>query len=377
MSTQAVSVPYFDLKRQYQNLKSELESALIQTASSGAYILSDKVKTFEESFAAYCSSRFAVGVGSGTDALIFSLMALGIGKGDEVIVPSFTFLASAFAIVHAGATPVFVDVDAETYSLNPKAVEKAISRRTKAILPVHLYGQSADMDLILEMARKKKLKVVEDACQSHGALWKDRRAGSLGNAGCFSFYPTKNLGAMGDGGMVVTGDEKLVEKIKRLRNLGRIDLKEAHKVAGWTSRLDALQAVVLQAKLQHLEDFNRSRRRVAARYKNGLQNTPLGLPKEGIGRYHVYHLFVVRVPKDKRNALQNHLSQAGITTLIHYAVPCHKQPAMVPFAKKNPKLPVTEQISQEILSLPIFPEMTDPEVDRVCEVIRDFYHKEN
>lgn len=377
MSTQAVSIPYFDLKRQYQNLKNELESAFTQTAASGAYILSEKVKEFESAFAAYCGTRFAVGVGSGTDALIFSLLALGIGKGHEVIVPSYTFSASAFAIVHAGATPVFVDVDPETYTMDPRAVEKAISRRTKAILPVHLYGQAADMDCLLEIAKKKKLKMVEDACQAHGALWKDRRVGSLGDTGCFSFYPTKNLGAMGDGGMVVTNDEKLAEKIKRFRNLGRVDLKEAHKVAGWTSRLDALQAVVLQVKLQHLEDFNHSRRRVASRYMNGLQNTPLVLPKESVGRYHVYHLFVVRAPKGKRNGLQNHLSEAGIPTLVHYSVPCHKQPALVPFAKKNPKLPMTDQVSQEILSLPIFPEMTDQEVDRVCEVIRDFYRREN
>ncbi len=368
-----VQIPYFDLKRQYHLLQNEFEPALINTASSGAYVLTKTVEQFESAFADYCGSDFGIGVGSGTDALIFSLKALGIGKGDEVILPGFTFTATALSIIHAGATPVFAEVEPDTYTLDAASVKKLITSKTKALLPVHLYGQSANMDELGKIARKHRLKIVEDACQAHGAIWKTSRVGSLGDAGCFSFYPTKNLGAMGDGGIVLTDNPKLVEIIKKMRNLGRTDMRHPHTVIAWTSRLDGMQASVLQIKLNYLDDFNRERRRIAARYVNRLQGTPLIMPKEGKDRYHVYHLFVVRVPNKKRDALQQHLAQQGIQTMIHYPIPVYKQPAIKPFIKKAVKLPLTDQLCHEILSLPIFPEMSDEEVDRVCKSIQSFY----
>lgn len=367
------SIPYFDLKRQYQKLKSEYQAALLETAESGSYVLSASVREFEEKFSKYCGVSSALGVGSGTDALIFALRALGVGKGDEVIVPSYTFSATIFSIIHVGATPVFAEIDPETYTIDPTSIQNLITKRTKAILPVQLYGQMADMDPILSIARKKKLKVIEDACQAHGAQWKGKKSGALGDAGCFSFYPTKNLGAFGDGGALISNDKKLLERASYMRNLGRTDTKSPHKIVGWTSRLDALQAAILNIKLLHLDDFNKQRRRVASRYMARLQSTPLILPKEGKDRYHVYHLFVVRAPGKKRDALQKYLAEHQIGSFIHYPIPTHRQPAIRPYIKKAPKLPLTEKICGEILSLPIFPEMTDDEVDHVCNVIRNFY----
>ncbi len=369
----ASAIPYFDLKRQYTKWAPELERLLTETARSGAYILSQQVLEFEKNFASYCQSTYGVGVASGTDALVFALRALGIGKGDEVILPSFTFIATAFSVIHAGATPVFAEVDPQTYTLDPKSVEDVLTSKSKAILPVHLYGQAAEMDSLRAIARKRKLKIIEDACQAHGALWKGRKTGSFGDAGCFSFYPTKNLGAMGDGGMLVTANRKLAEQVKRLRNLGRVDMKSPHEEVGWTSRLDGLQACILDAKLKYLDSLNESRRRLAAIYLKHLASTPLALPLEGRNRRHVYHLFVVRVPGGKRDALQNHLASAGISSLIHYAVPCHRQPSLQPYLKKKPKFPLTEQLAGEILSLPMFPEMTHQEVEHTCDVIQGFY----
>ena len=366
-------IPYFDLTRQYQTLQAELEPALLAAARSGKYVLGDEVGKFENAFARYAGTKHAVGVGSGTDALIFSLKALGIGKGNEVVVPSFTFVATVFAILHAGARPVFADVDPVTYTLDPASVDRVLTKRTRAVLPVHLYGQTADMDALLQIAHRKKLKVVEDACQAHGADWKGKKAGSMGDAGCFSFYPTKNLGAVGDGGMAITSKDVLGQKIRSLRNLGRVELKDPHRDLGWTSRLDALQAAVLNIKLKYLDHFNDCRRRIAARYVQNLASTPLLLPQEGTRRRHVYHLFVVRVPDKKREALRKMLQENGVTTMIHYPIPVHRQPACRGLAKKPVPLPVTEKISGEILSLPLFPEMRDDEADRVCALIRQFY----
>ena len=367
-------VPYFDLTRQYEKLKKDLDALLLKTAASGRYVLGAAVEEFERAFADYCGVSYGVGVGSGTDALSFALRALGIRKGDEVIVPSFTFSASVFCILHAGAAPVFADVDLETFTISPESVEKILTRRTRAILPVHLYGQSADMDALGAIAKKKKLKIIEDACQAHGALYKGKKTGSLGDAGAFSFYPTKNLGALGDGGMLLTQNEKIAEKAMRYRNLGRRELKDPHTELGWTSRLDALQAVVLTLKLKNLDIFNEDRRRVAAHYFKCLKTTPLVLPREAEGRYHVYHLFVVRVPGGKRDALRERLAEEKIQTMLHYPLPVHRQPFARPFAKKTKHLKVTNQISKEILSLPMFPEMTLEEVERVADAIQRFYH---
>ncbi len=367
-------IPYFDLQRQYEKLKEELNALLLQTAASGRYVLGPAVEDFEKAFAAYCGAAYAVGVGSGTDALTFSLRALGIKKGDQVIVPSFTFSASVLCILQAGGMPVFADVDNETYTLSPESAEKVLTKRTRAILPVHLFGQCADMAALNALAQKRKLHVIEDACQAHGALYRGKKAGALGDAGCFSFYPTKNLGAMGDGGMVVTKNKKLVELVLHYRNLGRRELKDPHQEMGWTSRLDALQAMILNLKLKNLEAFNEDRRRVAAHYFKRLETTPLILPREGEGRRHVYHLFAVRVPGGKRDALRAHMAQKEIPTMLHYAVPVHRQP----FAKHLPvnlkHLKNTLQISGEALSLPMFPELTNEEVDRVCDAILHFYH---
>lgn len=367
------SVPYFDVKRQYTGLKKEFEAALKNVASSGAYILAAPTAEFEQQFAKYCGGKYAIGVGSGTDALVLSMKASGIGPGDEVIAPSFTFVATAFAIMHVGATPVLVDVDPQTYTLSAAAVEKAITKKTKAILPVHLYGQAADMDKLMAVANKHNLMVFEDACQAHGATFKKRKTGSFGTAGCFSFYPTKNLGAMGDGGCIVTSDEKLVEKIHRLRNLGRKSVKENHSVLGWTSRLDSLQASVLSVKLKHLDRFNDGRRKAAALYRKLLAGTPVVLPSEGANRKHVYHLFVILAPGGKRDSLQAYLAEKGINTMIHYPAPVHRQPACEKASKVPHALPVTDKLCGQILSLPMFPEITEKEVRAVAEGIQSFY----
>jgi dTDP-4-amino-4,6-dideoxygalactose transaminase len=367
------SIPYFDLTRQYARFEKQYLEALTATAASGRYVLGSAVEQFEDAFAKYCGAPYAVGVGSGTDALIFALHGLGIQKGDEVIVPSFTFCASVFAIVHVGAKPVYAEVDLKTYTLDPKSVEKALTSKTRASLPVHLYGQPADMDALHAIAKKRKLKIVEDACQAHGAEWKGKKTGSLGDVGCFSFYPTKNLGAMGDGGMIVTSNKALVERVKKLRNLGRSVLTAPHTEVGWTSRLDAMQASILNIKLKHLDDFNDNRRRVAKSYFKRLHGTPLVLPLEAEDRKHVYHLFVVRVPNGKRDALKNKLAEEGIHSMIHYPIPVHRQPACKPFFRKSNDLRGTEKISKEILSLPMFPEMTEEEVSRVSEVVHRFY----
>ncbi len=367
------SIPYFDLHRQYQKYRHEYESALLSVAASGKYILSQEVETFERAFADYCGSPHGFGLGSGTDALVLAFRALGIGKGDEVIVPSFTFSASVFSILHVGAQPVFVEVDEKTYNIDPKAAEKAITKRTRAILPVHLYGLAADMTPLLKLAKKHKLKIVEDSCQAHGATYHGKKTGSFGDAGCFSFYPTKNLGAFGDGGMLVTRHGSLTEKILRFRNLGRRDMKETHKEVGYTSRLDGLQAAILNIKLKYLDEFNEKRRQIAAIYQKELSHTPLMLPIEPQDRKHVYHLYVVRVPGGKRDKFKEHLQNAGIGSMIHYLLPVHKQPVMQRLSKKKIHLPVTDRLCKEILSLPMFPEMTHQEVERVCETVRSFY----
>ena len=364
-------IPYFDLKRQYENLRTEYENTIPALLESGRYVLGENVAAFESEFATFCGTAHGIGVGSGTDALIFALRALAIGSGDEVILPSFTFIATAYAVMHVGAKPVFAEVDEISYTLLPSAIEPLITEKTKAILPVHLYGQSADMKPILELAQKKNLKVVEDACQAHGAAYHNQKVGSLGDAGCFSFYPTKNLGAMGDGGIIVTQDASVAESCRKYRNLGRISFQGLHEERGWTSRLDALQAAILKIKLGHLDQFNQDRRRVAQKYKEYLSETPLGVPEEVSGRYHVYHLFVVRVPNGKRDALQEHLKAKGIGTMVHYPTPLHQQPICQNAQKLS--FAFSEQLSREILSLPIFPEMKDSEVEEVSKAVREFY----
>ena len=365
-------VPYFDVRRQYEAYRSDFEQAVRSVLASGTYILSRPVQEFEAAFSAYCGGEFGVGVGSGTDALTFSLKALGIGKGDEVILPAFTFMATAFAVMHVGATPVFADIDECTYTLNPDSVARMITRKTKVVIPVHLYGHPVDMDALRRVIGRK-IAIVEDACQGHGAAWKGKRVGGFGAAGCFSFYPTKNLGACGDGGMVVTSKASVAKAVQRSRNLGRLGNQGPHGELGWTSRLDALQAALLLVKLKRLESFIENRRRVARFYSQCLNRSPLALPVEAPNARHVYHLYVVRVPQGRRDALQAWLAKHGIPTLIHYKIPIHRQPVYTRVFSRRWKLPVTENHSREILSLPIFPEMKEAEVRMVCDAVARFF----
>lgn len=365
-------IPFFDLKRQYEGLKRALEAGTLQAVRSGRYILGPSVRQFENAFAKYCGAPFGVGVGSGTDALIFSLKALGIKRGDEVIIPSFTFIATAFSVIHLGARPVLADVDLETYTLDPESIARLVGAKTRALLPVHLFGQMAAMDSIKALAKKYRLKIVEDACQAHGASWKGKKAGAWGDLGCFSFYPTKNLGAFGDGGMVITHQSKTAERIVRMRNLGRKVMSDLPAEPAWTSRLDALQAAVLSRKLQHLDAWNRSRRRLVLIYRKRLLKTPLILPKEPKDSYAVYHQFVVRVPENKQKRLQEFLRKRDIETAIYYETPVDRQPSMRGHFKRG-RLSNTERLCREVLALPMFPELKAEEAEQVSHAICDFY----
>ena len=369
-----MKVPYFDLARSHQKFVVEAQDAFARILKSGAYILGPALKDLEAEFAAYVGTKYALGVGSGTDALTFALRALDIKKGDEVIVPSFTFTATALAVLHAGATPVFADVEEDTFNLDSKSVAQALSRKTRAIIPVHLFGQCANMTAIMRIAKQKKLKVIEDACQAHGALWNKVMAGTFGNAGCFSFYPTKNLGGVGDGGMVTTPDEKIMRRVIQYRNLGKgIEDPFVHDEIGWTSRLDSIQAAFLSIKLKFLDELNRERRAVAEMYHKKLAGTPLRLPREAANAYHVYHLYVIRVPDKKRDALKRHLATEGIPTMVHYATPVHAQPIIKKHKTRKVKLTATEKLRDEVLTLPLFPGMTEPEIDAVAGSIKRFF----
>ncbi|MFA6600888.1 MAG: DegT/DnrJ/EryC1/StrS family aminotransferase [Candidatus Omnitrophota bacterium] len=369
-------VPYFDLNRQYPLFSPQVEQAVLRVMRSGKFVLSPDVEAFEKGFAESCGVANGIGVGSGTDALIFALKAVGVRAGDEVIVPSYTFVASVFAILHLGAVPVFADISAKTYTLDPAEIEKLAGARTRAVMPVHLFGRMADMEAIGRIAKLKKLKIVEDACQAHGALWKSKGPGAISDAACFSFYPTKNLGAFGDGGMVVTRNESLAQVTRRLRNLGRATHFD-HKEPGWTSRLDAIQSAVLSVKLSYLPVLNQKRIRVAEIYRKKLASTPLVLPQETPGCRQVYHIFSVQVPGGKRDALKAWLEKKGVGTMVHYALPVHCQPFYLEQfdSKSGSRLPVTNRLSQESLSLPMFPELTPEEIDYVCSTILDFYRQ--
>ncbi|HNX69420.1 MAG TPA: DegT/DnrJ/EryC1/StrS family aminotransferase [Candidatus Omnitrophota bacterium] len=369
-----MKVPYFDIRRQHDPLASATLAALDKVYSSGAYILGPAVKEFEAKFAAYTGVPHAAGVASGTDALIFGLKAAGIKKGDEVIVPSFTFTSTALAAIHLGAVPVFADVQAESFNLDPKSVAKALSPKTRAIIPVHLFGQCADMDAIMEIARAHRLKVIEDACQAHGATWKGKKAGAFGDAGAFSFYPTKNLGGIGDGGMITSFDETIFRHVLQYRNLGKgLADPMVHDEIGWTSRLDSVQAAFLSIKLDRLDVLNDERRKLAFSFEQKLSKTPLLLPQEVPGAMHVYHIYVVRVPDGKRDALKAHLAAAEIPSMVHYATPVHRQPVMKQYATRKVSLSVTEKLKDEVLTLPFFPGMSEAEVEAVAQAVKKFY----
>ncbi|MEW5894589.1 MAG: DegT/DnrJ/EryC1/StrS family aminotransferase [Candidatus Omnitrophota bacterium] len=364
-----MKVPFVDFREQILSVKDEVMNGIENIIQKGNFILGDEAKCFEKEFAAYCDAQYAVGVNSGTDALFFALSALGIGPGDEVILPTHSFIATALCVSYTGATPVWADIDESTYTIDPQAIKKAITARTKAVIPVHLYGQPADMDEINNVIKNKGIHVVEDAAQAHGAFYKNRRVGSLGTIACFSFYPTKNLGAFGDAGMAVTGDPVLHDKLMMLRDYGRTGRYE-HKIKGHNSRLDTIQAVGLSAKLKRLDEWNKMRQEVARWYFQELKGiSEVILPKVAEDRTCVYHLFVVRVPE--RDQILERLKEKEIGVLIHYPIPIHLQEAYKDAGYKKGDFPVTEKIAGEIISLPMFPHMSREQVKYVCDCLKE------
>jgi dTDP-4-amino-4,6-dideoxygalactose transaminase len=361
-------IPFLDLAAMTSEVRGVIEDAWGRVLASSRFIGGEAVEEFEAAWAAYCGVPHALGVANGTDALQLTLSALGIGPGDEVILPTNTFVATAGAVVAAGAVPRFADVCADTLLLTPGHLEAAITRRTRAVIIVHLYGQMPDMTALCQVAERAGIAVIEDAAQAHGATWQGRPAGSIGVAGCFSFYPGKNLGAFGDAGAVVTADAGLARRIRMLRDHGRaVGSHYQHELVGVNSRLDALQAVVLTAKLARLDAWNQSRRSIAARYHAAFASGPVRPIGEVPGAQGVYHLAVVRVPDRAR--VQQRLAAMHIQTQVHYPIPCHLQTPYRQFCDRP--LPLAERSADEVLSLPIFPHMTDDQVTRVCDAVHE------
>ena len=357
-------------KAQYLSHKDEIDSAIQCVLDSGWYILGKEVTQFEKEFAQFNTVSHAIGVGSGTEALHIALRALDIGQGDEVITPAHTAVATASAIVLSGAKPVFVDIEPEFFTIDPDLIEDAITSKTKAIIPVHIYGQPCDINTIMEIAKKHNLKVIEDCAQAHGANYKSKRVGSIGDIGCFSFYPTKNLGAIGDGGALVTNDDKLAYRIRLLREYGWKE-RYVSSTEGWNSRLDEIQAAFLRVKLNALDADNDRRRRHAEKYQDMLQALPLQLPKAREDSSHVYHLFVVQT--DNRDALKKYLREQGIQTAIQYPIPIHRQEYFREIVG-DITLPVTEKAATEILSLPMYPELSEKDRKIVSQKIMYYYN---
>lgn len=369
MSTE---VPFLDVGQSYFEIKDELDAAYQRVMNSGWYILGDEVNAFEEEFAAYCGVKHCVGVGNGLEALQLILRGYGIGTGDEVIVPANTYIATWLAVSNAGAKVVPVEPVEGTYNLDPSRIESAVTTRTKAIFPVHLYGQPADMDPINGIARRRGLKVIEDAAQAHGARYGERRAGNLGDAAGWSFYPTKNLGAYGDAGAVTTNDDHLAGRIRLLRNYGS-NKKYLNEEKGINSRLDELQAALLRVRLKHLDEWNGRRARIAARYLEELRGAELTLPAICDGADPVWHLFVVR--SGQRDKLQAHLKNRGVNALVHYPVPPHLQKAYPKLELSAETFPITEAIHRQVLSLPMGPHLKEPDVGRTIEAVKSFAHQ--
>jgi dTDP-4-amino-4,6-dideoxygalactose transaminase len=364
-------IPVIDLHAQYRGIKTDVEAAVLRVLDSTQWVLGEEVAAFEQEFARFCGAGEAVAVNSGTSALHLSLLSAGVGPGDEVITVPFTFIATIAAIEYAGARPVLVDIEPRTFTMDPAAIERAITPRTKAIVPVHLYGQAADMDPILELARARGIAVIEDAAQAHGAEYKGRRCGSLGDLAAFSFYPTKNLGAYGEGGAVVTSDPAHAERIRTLRNWGQRQRYE-HALKGFNCRMDGIQGAILRVKLRRLEQWTEARRARAAEYDRRLAGTEFAPPYVRPGGRHVYHLYTVRVGgKDgQRERCREHLEREGIQTAIHYPIPAHLQPAYADLGYGRGDFPVTEAAAAEVMSLPLFPEMTDGQLDTVAGALQ-------
>ncbi|MBI4116026.1 MAG: DegT/DnrJ/EryC1/StrS family aminotransferase [Candidatus Omnitrophica bacterium] len=364
-----MKIPLADLKAQYESIKPEIDAAIQRVLESSQFILGKEVEAFEEAFAHYCSVKHCVAVNSGTSALHLALLALGVGPGDEVVTVSQTFIATLEAIIWTGAKPVLVDIDEKTFTMDPAKVESALTKKTKVILPVHLYGHPADMDPILQIAKKKNLFVLEDACQAHGALYKGKRVGSLGIAGCFSFYPGKNLGAYGEGGAVVTNDLELATRIRKLRNHGGTK-KYSHEIIGTNGRMEAIQGAILRTKLPYLDGWNEKRRQHARKYDSLLQGLGLILPREAQYAKSVFHVYVIRTPD--RDKLHARLNEQGIGSVIHYPKANHLVDACKSLGYREGSLPVTEKISKEVISLPIYPELTQEQIQTVTEAIKTF-----
>ena len=362
-------VPFLDLQTQYQGIRNEINQAIQQVLDDSAYISGPYVESFENDFANFCRCQHAVGTSNGTSALWMCLQGLGIGPGDEVITVPNTFIATAEAISFSGARPVFVDVDERSYTMDPDLLEKAITPKTKAIIPVHLFGQPADMDPIMELAERYKLYVIEDACQAHGAEYKGRSAGTIGDMGCFSFYPGKNLGAYGEAGAAITGNRELAEKIRQLRDHGQTR-KYHHAVIGWNGRMDGIQGAVLSVKLKYLARWTEARRNVAEQYGRLLRDfDAVIIPVEMDYAKHVYHIYPVRVKN--RDEVAARLANRGITCMIHYPVPIHLQEAYRHFGLQKGSFPVSERCAEEFLSLPMFPELTGEQVEYVVQELRN------
>jgi dTDP-4-amino-4,6-dideoxygalactose transaminase len=360
-------IPFVDLKAQYASIKEEVNAAIQHVLDTCQFTLGSEVAAFEEEFAVYCQAKYGIGVNTGTSALHLALLAAGIGPGDEVVTTPFTFVATVAAIHYAGATPVFVDIDPRSFTINANAIEAAITERTKAIIPVHLYGQPADMDPIVSIAKKHSLLVIEDACQAHGAEYKGRRAGSLGDMACFSFYPGKNLGAYGEGGMVVTDSAEYTRTIRMLRDWGA-EKKYQHVLKGYNYRLEGIQGAVLRVKLRHLEAWTESRRAAAATYDRLLSGSRVPTPEAMPYSRHVYHIYAVRVRERER--WQKALQEQGIQTGIHYPIPVHLLPAYADLGYRAGQFPHAEQAANEVLSLPMFPELTSAHCEEVAQAVR-------
>jgi dTDP-4-amino-4,6-dideoxygalactose transaminase len=360
-------IPFVDLRTQYREIQEEVEEAVARVLADAAYVLGSEVERFESEFAEYCGVAHGVAVNSGTSALHLALLAAGVSPGDEVITVPFTFIATAATIRYAGATPVFVDIDPVSYTLDPGQIEAAITPRTMALVPVHLYGQPADMDPILDIARRHGLAVIEDAAQAHGSEYKSRRAGGLGDLGCFSFYPTKNLGACGEGGIVVTSDPERAERVRLLRDWGQTS-KYRHELLGFNYRMDGIQGAILRIKLRHLERWTEMRRVRAARYEKELANSGVSTPVEMPWARHVYHAFTVRSPH--RDAIRAALGESGIQSAIHYPVPVHLQPIFSDLGYRPGAFPRAEAAADEVVCLPIYPELPADAPERVAACIR-------
>ena len=367
MTNSLVKVPYLDLKAQYQSIKPEIDAAIARVLDSCQFILGPEVAAFEQEFAAYCATSECIALNSGTSALHLALLAAGVGPGDEVITVPYTFVASVAAVCYAGARPVLVDIDPRSFTMDPAAIEAAITPRTKAILPVHLYGQAADMDPILAVARRHGLVVIEDAAQAHGAKYKGRAVGSIGDIACFSFYPGKNLGAYGEGGAVTTSNPEYARTIRMLRDWGQ-DRKYHHVLRGYNYRMEGFQGAILRVKLRHLEQWTESRRAVATLYNQLLDGAGLELPQEMPWGRHVYHVYTIR--HEDRDGLQAALHELGIQTAIHYAVPAHLQPAYADLGYGRGAFPQSEAAAAQVLSLPIYPELSEQAIMQVASAVK-------